>query len=183
MPTLHHVALLTPDLAKAIVRGAELGLPAGPVETFPGEGTRECYLGAPEATARLLLLEPLDVSGPYARALARRGPGLHHIAINEPDLDRYLAGVRGWLLHPRSLETIARSATAWLARPGVGCLLEVNESEPGDGPPAIERLEVPAPPELAGLLEATGASRSPDGSAWLTVAGRRVTVASLVEAE
>lgn len=179
-PPLDHVALVTPDIVAAIERATDLGLSAGPVETFPGEGTRECYLGS--GAARLLLMQPIDADGPYARALARRGPGLHHVALTVGDLDAFLYALEGWLLHPRSVATIAISRTAWLARPGVGCLVEVQEAPPPTGAASIARVEVPAPSELAPLLESIGVARSHDAEAWIEVGAERIRARMLAHA-
>ena len=175
MAHLDHVALLVQDLEATLGR---LDFPAeevGPIEEFPGEGTREIYLG--QGSARLLLLQPLGTSGPYARAMEKRGPGLHHVALHTPELDSFLGDVRGWLLHPASIETIARWRTAWLARPGVPTLVEVHEAEPLEEPPCVSSVEVPA--ALDAVSPAAGLSTSVDGDAWITARGRRMRVADL----
>lgn len=128
---LNHVAFVVSDLGVAASLAA-LGLAVGPAETFPSEGTTEVYVGADGRAGRLLLMRPDTDEGPYASARRRRGPGLHHVALDVPDLDAFvadrLAGT-GWLLHPISLQTRARTATIWLARPGVGALIEVHETK------------------------------------------------------
>ena len=172
-PHLDHVALVVRRIEPVLERLAELE--PGPIETFPGEGTREVYLGT--GVARLLLMEPTDADGPYGRALAKRGPGLHHVALKVPDLDGFLGSVRGWLLVPACLRDLARTRTAWLARPGVATLLEVHEAEPAEGTPVVEQVELPGAlpvdprPDLA---------PSSDGDVWLTIAGRRRSVSALV---
>jgi methylmalonyl-CoA/ethylmalonyl-CoA epimerase len=40
------------------------------------------------------VLEALDADSPVAMFLARRGPGLHHIAVEVDDIDAALAGLR-----------------------------------------------------------------------------------------
>ena len=173
-PVVDHVALVTRSLERALGRLEGLGLATGPVERFPSEGTREVYVGAEHERARLLLLEPLGEDGPYTRAMARRGPGLHHVALAVPDLDAFLASLRGWLLHPRSVFTRERSRTAWLARPGCGALIEVQErAEPAPGRDQglglVSRLEVPlaasAPPDLLEGLDAVGSALAPTAGA------------------
>lgn len=177
---LNHVALLVAELEPALdaLRAQVDGLAPGPIETFAGEGTREVYLdrGQPGA-ARLLLLQPIG-PGPYARALARRGPGLHHVAIDVADARAYALGREGWLLHPRSLDTWAATKTLWLARPGVGVLVEVQERASVTaevGAPTVERVEVPG--DDARRVEALGCGclrPSADGAAWLTLGGARL---------
>jgi len=143
MPTvLNHIAFVVPDL-DATPRLAELGLTIGPAESFPREGTTEVYVG--DGPGRILLMRP-DAPGPYARALVRRGPGLHHVALDVPDLDAFVDDTvrgTGWLLHPISLQTRRQSATIWLARPGVAALVEVRETtRPPTGPSVVERVAI-----------------------------------------
>jgi methylmalonyl-CoA/ethylmalonyl-CoA epimerase len=183
---LDHVALVVPRLEACLERLAGLGLAIGPIEDFPGEGTREVYVGAAEQPAKLLLMQPTDPAGPYGRALARRGPGLHHLAVRVPDLAAALRELGGWLLHPASVDSIAACRTAWLARPGVGTLVEVTEGEAGSpvAGPVVEAVRVPA----AGceeLLAASVGGRSlgvepaGDGRASLTLAGQAFDAAAL----
>jgi methylmalonyl-CoA/ethylmalonyl-CoA epimerase len=176
---MDHVALLVANVETVLSRLEPLGLSVGPVEEFPAEGTREAYVGGPECGGRLLLMQPLGAEGPYARALAARGPGLHHVAINVPALEEHVAQVRGWLLHPTSLESVARYRTAWLARPGVGTLLEIREAAPVGGHPIVQAVEVPVEPGLEPLLEPYGLLPSADRGAHLLLAGRRLEAAEL----
>lgn len=154
MPALDHVALLVAHLDPA----------RGEAQVFPGEGTRELYVG------QLLLIEAI-APGPYQRALERRGPGLHHVAIAVDQLEPYIASLAGtgWYLLPQSLATIAQSRTAWLARPGA-CLIEVMEGPPRPG--TITRVEIPGPPDLFERLQVPGLERSEAGT-WLTIDGTR----------
>lgn len=168
-----HVALVVRRLDPVLKRLD--GLEPGPIESFPSEGTREVYLG--EGPSRLLLMEPTRTDGPYARAIAKRGPGLHHVALTVPDLDAFLADVRGWLLVPASLRDLASTRTAWLARPGVATLLEVTEGDPARGTPTVERIELPGPLPVD---PRPGMAGSDDGEVWLTIAGRRHAVRDLV---
>lgn len=169
---LDHVALVVRKLEPVLERLN--GLDAGPIQSFPSEGTREVYLGA--GSARLLLMEPTNAHGPYARALEKRGAGLHHVAFNVPDLDAFLGEVSGWLLVPSSLGALTESHTAWLARPGVATLLEVSQSDAPDGVPVVELVELPGPHPVE-LPPAIAWSSSND--VWLTIAGRRYIVSEL----
>ena len=154
MHELDHVALVVRQLEPVLERCVSAGLDAGPIEDFPGEGTREVYLGSHGRPARLLLMQPSSESGPYARALAKRGPGLHHVAIHVPQLSDFLKSAQGWLVHPFSLDSESDRRTVWLARPGVGALLEVHESESDySGPRVVERVEVAHETGLEKLLE------------------------------
>lgn len=175
-PRLDHVALLVADLDQAVHAARQLGLSVDPPRDFPGEGTREAYVGANDAAQRLLLVAPLG-PGPYARALERRGPGLHHVALATADPRGLAEAATGWLLHPRSLRSWEKSKTLWLARPGVGTLVEVTEeAAPLEcGPAVVDGVELPgATAALLAGLGAPGLRASPDDRAWLTLAGRRV---------
>ncbi len=176
---MDHVALVVVRIESVLACLEPLGLEIGPVEEFPSEGTREAYVGASACSARLLLMQPIGSVGPYARALATRGPGLHHVGVNVAALERHVAEVRGWLLHPRSLETMTRSRTAWLARPGVGTLLELHEAELTPGPRVVEALEVPVEAGLEPLLEPYGLLASTDGRARFVLAGQRFDASQL----
>lgn len=177
---IDHVALVVVRIESVLARLEPLGLDIGPVEEFPSEGTREAYVGASACSARLLLMQPIGSVGPYARALATRGPGLHHVGVNVAALEKHVAEVRGWLLHPRSVETMTRSRTAWLARPGVGTLLELHEAKPTPaGPRVVQALEVPVEAGLEPLLEPYGLLASTDGRARFVLAGQRFDASQL----
>lgn len=91
--TLDHVAIAvaTLDAAEAY---AALGWTAdGPDELVTGQGVRVRLLRGGPGPA-LELLEPVDPSGPVGRFLARRGPGLHHVAFAVDDLGAEVARLR-----------------------------------------------------------------------------------------
>lgn len=135
-----HAAWLVEDLAAVRADLEPRGVQFGQEQDFPREGTREVYVGARERPGRLLLVQPVTRDGPYAGALRRRGEGLHHVALAVPDLAGFLARIEGtgWLLHTASVRTMAQSQTAWLARPGVGTLVEIHQTR--------------RPPEFSGAL-------------------------------
>ena len=186
---IDHVALLVPRIEPVLEKLGDWAAEAGEIEEFPSEGTRELYVGGEGRNARLLLMEARGEKGPYARALAKRGPGLHHVALLVPDLDAFLAGIRGWLVHPACLPGLASSRTLWLARPGISTLVEVHEAEPGSGmQPLVEQVEVPAHGEIAEFLHlrvgeerVAGLLPSSDGACWLRLGGRRFAGAELLD--
>jgi len=122
-----HVAILVPSVKKASEFLKRFGFKVGDTEDFEGEGTREVYVEFGRANS-LLMLEPIK-QGAYQRAMDKRGPGFHHFAVDVLNLENYLNSLAhsGWLLHPSSIETIKKSQTAYLARPGFSGLIEVQQ--------------------------------------------------------
>ncbi len=128
---LNHVALLVPSIEKsaAYLRGFPFII--GPSEKWDGEGTVEIYVGdADSQMGRMLLMEPIK-EGAYTRAMQKRGPGLHHIAIDVLNIEHFIDELSGsgWLLHPKSIKTLKQTQTAWLSRPGIPALIEVQQRE------------------------------------------------------
>lgn len=185
--TLSHVAVLVPSAGAAAAVCEAAGWALGPVEDFPAEGTREVYVGPPADDARLLLMEAIG-PGPYRRALERRGPGLHHVAVDVGSIDAYLAGVAGagWLLHPASLRTRADRGVVYLARPGLGALIEVQERPDPDAAPArprfVAEVHVAGAPDDQRRLDALGVPglrlAGREGPA-VVIGGRRLALAAL----
>jgi methylmalonyl-CoA/ethylmalonyl-CoA epimerase len=121
---LDHVALAVPDLDRAATLYARLlGTPAGARERVGSQGVDVCFLSAGAAT--LELLEPHGPDTPVGRFLARRGPGMHHLAFRVVDLAETLQeleaqgyelvdreprpgahGRRVAFLHPRSTQGV-----------------------------------------------------------------------------
>src|ERR1043166_8676776 len=90
---IHHVGIAVPDLEAAIemyttLFGAELVKRASNEK----DGLAAAFLRAGEGEVELL--EPLREDTPVGNCLARRGPGLHHIAVAVPDIDEAIAGAR-----------------------------------------------------------------------------------------
>lgn len=119
--TLHHVGIAVNDLASALATYRAIGLqPREEVAEVPALRVR--VVTVPTGESFLELLEPMPGDGPLARFLARRGPGLHHVAVGvadlEAELDRARAeglelvdqtpreglhGTRVAFLHPRAM--------------------------------------------------------------------------------
>lgn len=90
---LHHVGVAVDDLDAAIelyarVFGAELTHRAADAK---GE-LKAAFLRAGEAEVELL--QPLREGTPVAKFLASRGPGLHHVAVAVPDIEKAMAKAR-----------------------------------------------------------------------------------------
>lgn len=103
---LNHTAFLVPNVVKSAEYLRQFDFKVGRAEKWDGEGTLEIYVGdLTSEGANLLLMEPVT-EGAYSRAMAKRGPGLHHIAIDVLDLESYIDGLSGsdWFLHSKSLK-------------------------------------------------------------------------------
>jgi methylmalonyl-CoA epimerase len=88
--TLDHVAIAVPSIASALPHYETLlGAVGSPPERVDAQGVSVVFVGT--GPGRIELLEPLRDDTPVARFLARRGPGLHHIAYRVPDLAAALA--------------------------------------------------------------------------------------------
>ena len=141
---LDHVALAVRDLATVQKAYEAAGYLCGDLGEFPSENTREIYIES--RPVRILLQEPLSDAGPIARHLARRGPGVHHLGLQVPDLGAYLDGLAGtgWYFTSSTFKLIRQIGTAWLVRPAEGLLVHVSqarrEPEPDGPPPTIHRV-------------------------------------------
>jgi catechol 2,3-dioxygenase-like lactoylglutathione lyase family enzyme len=186
-PRFSHVAFLVPSVDRSAVEFTARGFPVGPAEIWEGEGTREVYIGEKSRPGALLLIEAIR-DGAYARAIAKRGPGLHHIAIDVVNLEAYLEGISGsgWLLHPKSLGTIRKTKTAYLARPGIPSLIEVQERSSVEGDSFVTAIDFSAYGEGARLFDALGIENlflfSAEESA-IRIGNRMVSFRDIIAAE
>jgi methylmalonyl-CoA/ethylmalonyl-CoA epimerase len=153
---LDHVSVLVRDLPRACEPLRRMGLALSEPEEFAAEGTREVYVGVAGSGARILLQQAIS-DGPYLRALQKRGPGLHHLAIATEDLGTHLKGLEhhGWRRHEASA---AAEGTAWLFLPGAPFWVEVFRPrewrEPGQW--VLDALELPFAEELETAVAALG---------------------------
>jgi hypothetical protein len=158
----------------------------GASQLFPEEGTRELYVGSEACSGRLLLIEPIS-AGPYKQSMAKRGPGLHHVALGVESLERFADSLigSGWLLHLCSLRSMRELRTVWLARPGIPFLVEVSQDERPDSPGEqlfLSDVEIPVS-ENPSILSALGVPTlrpSTDSQTWLTLEGCRLSCAGLL---
>jgi methylmalonyl-CoA/ethylmalonyl-CoA epimerase len=89
---IHHLGVAVDDLDAALstyerLFGAELEHRA----TVPAQGVHAAAVRI--GTGRVELLEPLEEDTPVGRFLARRGPGMHHVAYEVDDVAEALAGL------------------------------------------------------------------------------------------
>lgn len=150
--TVDHIAFLTNRL-ETVAESLPGFCAAGPIEYFPGEGTREQYVEVEGINSpKLLLIQPAG-EGPYLNAIQKRGPGLHHIgcitkSIKEmvPHLSRHRL-----LLHPVSIDTV-QNRTVWLCRPEVPFLIEVSEKDESAKNASQARLLLPSALIVPGFI-------------------------------
>ncbi len=82
---IHHVGYVVEDIDAAIPVYAErFGMDVTIRETMPDQGVEAVLLG--DGPSYVELIAPTDPSGGVARFLAKRGPGMHHVAFAVPNL-------------------------------------------------------------------------------------------------
>ncbi len=103
---LHHVAIAVASLAEArqAYEGA-LGLSASPIEYVEDQKVNVLVLYA--GAQRIELVEPASADSPISGFLAKRGPGIHHLAWRVDDVAAAItklasAGVRMIDASPRN---------------------------------------------------------------------------------
>ena len=90
---IDHVGIAVADLDAAIaLHRAAYGIPPAHRETVAEQGVEAVLLDVGENHVELL--RPLAEDSPVGRFLARRGPGLHHVAYQVADIDAALARLR-----------------------------------------------------------------------------------------
>lgn len=188
MTILNHIALLVRSVDQAANILAKYGFLIGSKEEWDGEGTAEIYVGNTDWSAKLLLMGPVKV-GAYSKAMEKRGPGLHHIAIDVSDLEEYILALAGsgWYLHLKSLESIKKTRTAWLARPGTAMLIEVQERQDfEDTPSLIKRIEIPLSDRERSMVNALALNTilpSQDLQTWFETDRVRISLKDILAVE
>jgi len=176
-----HVAVLVPSVRRAADYLKQFNFKIGEVEEF--EETREIYIQGIEKNS-LLLMEAKE-SGSYQKALAKRGPGLHHLAIDVLDLEKFLDSLSGsgWLLHLNSLKSIKSYQTAYLARPGFPALIEAQEKKKlMAGPLFVEEISLKFDTGHTGLIKSVGLEqilKPSTGKSSLTLQGQKIELEKL----
>ena len=90
---VEHVAIAVADLEEAVRHYETVwGLTAEHRETVPDQGVEEVMF--PIGESYLQLLGATDPETTVGRFIAGRGPGLHHIAYEVPDLEAALAELK-----------------------------------------------------------------------------------------
>ena len=179
--SLSHVAILVPSVRKSADLLAKHSFEIGEEEDF--EETKEIYVQG-GAHNPLLLMEAKEI-GSYRKALEKRGPGVHHIAIDVTNLESYLKSLSGsgWLLHLNSLHTVKHMNTAYLARPGFPALIEVQEKKSlQNGPLFVEKILMKFEKNLENLVNSIGLNdlvQRSEGVESLTLRGQTISFQNL----
>ena len=84
MSEIDHLGIAVKSLAQAKKFYESLGLSPMADETVDAEKVRLSMV--PVGESRIELLEPLSDDSPIAKFLAKRGEGLHHVALHVDDL-------------------------------------------------------------------------------------------------
>jgi len=90
---IHHVGIAVDDLDAAIARWAALfGATLEHREHVEDQGVEAASLRV--GSSRIELLAPLAEDTPVGRFLAKRGPGVHHVAFETADVGAELARLK-----------------------------------------------------------------------------------------
>lgn len=178
---LDHLGIAVRDPRERLAFWADvLGMPLERVEAVPSEGVRTWFVEM--GGAHVELLEALDESSPIAKALDKRGEGVHHVCLRVDDIEAVLArlvakglepigggardgagGCRVAFLHPKQTGGVLLE----LSQPPVGVRKDSSPFAPG----AVVVLYLREPREkLFGVLESLDARgialRGLDLEAW-----------------
>jgi methylmalonyl-CoA/ethylmalonyl-CoA epimerase len=126
---IDHVGVAVASLAQARRFYEDLGIPCEGEEEVPGQKVRTAFF--PLGESRIELLESTNPDGPIGRFLARRGPGLHHLCVEVPDVAAALAALkaRGYALIDEAPRSGAGGHKVAFVHPKAagGVLLELSE--------------------------------------------------------
>jgi methylmalonyl-CoA/ethylmalonyl-CoA epimerase len=93
MKGLDHVAILVSDLDAAIALFRDVyGLALAEVEEVPSEKVKVAIFG--HGAGRIELVSPMGPDSPMAKAIEKRGEGLHHICLEVPDIASAMAALK-----------------------------------------------------------------------------------------
>ncbi len=104
---LHHVGIVVANLDAAVAHYHALGFGAGERFAVPEQQVEAVIFTA--GPGYVELIQPTDPAGPIARFMAKRGEGMHHLALRVAELSASLdrlqaAGVR-------LIDTVPRTGT------------------------------------------------------------------------
>ena len=134
MPSLDHIGIAVQSIASARKLYESLGLRVLQEETVDQEQVRAAMI--PAGDTRIELLEPTAPGSPIGRFLAKRGEGLHHIALHVDDISAALETLRaqGVRLVSDDIQTGAGGHLYFFVHPASagGVLLEICQDPVSD---------------------------------------------------
>ncbi len=91
--SLDHICIAVNNIedTTAIFRDV-LGLEMSAVQEIPEQGIRLAFFDL--GNAKIELIEPLDESSHLRKYLNKKGPGLHHIALEVDNINKSLSGLK-----------------------------------------------------------------------------------------
>ncbi|NJE60207.1 methylmalonyl-CoA epimerase [Thermococcus sp. 21S7] len=126
---IDHVGIAVRNLDEAIKVWEGLGLKVEEIEEVPDQKVRTAIIHVGES--RIELLEPTAEDSPIAKFIAKRGEGIHHIALGVEDIEGHLEKLKeeGYRLIDEKPRTGAGGAKIAFVHPKAvtGVLLELCE--------------------------------------------------------
>ena len=90
---LHHIGIAVHSIAESLPHWTDgLGLELVSTDDVPAQGVRVAVLMA--GSTRVELIEPFGENSPVEKHLARRGPGVHHMAFEVEDCQEAIDGMK-----------------------------------------------------------------------------------------
>ncbi|MGB6131107.1 MAG: methylmalonyl-CoA epimerase [Acidobacteriaceae bacterium] len=134
MPSVDHIGIAVRSIAEARQLYESLGLTVVHEETVEQEGVRTALI--PAGDARIELLEPTTPDSPIGKFLAKRGEGLHHVALHVDDISAALETLkaRGARLISEEIQIGAGGHLYFFVHPSSagGVLLEICQDPIAD---------------------------------------------------
>ena len=131
---IDHIGVATEDLDGAIaLYEGKLGMPVAHRETVESQGVEAVLLDVGEGHVELL--RPLGEDTPVGKYLAKKGPGLHHVAYAVGDIDEVLGKLKDQgveLIDSEARQGIRNSRVAFLHPKSTGGVL-TELVEPAEG--------------------------------------------------
>jgi methylmalonyl-CoA/ethylmalonyl-CoA epimerase len=129
-----HIGIAVAKLEDALPLWRDLlGLKLVAIEVVPSEKVRVAILQA--GATRIELLEPTAPDSPIAKALEKRGPGVHHVALAVDDVAARMAALKsaGKPAMDESPRPGAEGAKVTFLHPknAGGVLVELTQRSPG----------------------------------------------------
>ncbi len=128
---IDHIGIAVKNLDDAIKIWEGLGLKVDEIEEVPREKIRAAILHVGES--RIELLEPTDENSAIAKFIAKRGEGIHHIALGVENIEEHMRDLKekGYRLIYEEPKEGAGGARITFVHPKStgGILLELCERE------------------------------------------------------